>query len=96
MSVGPEFRKDADALSFILWQGRALPSLAKLNAAAQLWISRVDADARQLSNGEGIKIYNGWGEVGAKAHVTDDLPPGAVWFAMDGSSSINSHLAMRF
>src|SRR5262249_30513835 len=39
-------------------EGRALPSLAKHNAAPQLWISRLDADARQLCSGDGIKIYN--------------------------------------
>ena len=37
---------------------RALPSLAKHNTAPQLWISKADADARQLANGDAIKIYN--------------------------------------
>ena len=46
-------------------EGRALPSLAKHNAAPQLWISRVDAEARQLSNGDGIRIFNERGEFGA-------------------------------
>jgi anaerobic selenocysteine-containing dehydrogenase len=40
--------------------------VAKHNAAPQLWISRVDADARQLSNGNAIKIYNERGEFEAK------------------------------
>jgi anaerobic selenocysteine-containing dehydrogenase len=53
-------------------EGQALPSLAKHNTGPQLWISRVDADARQLSNGDAIKIYNERGEFGAKAHVTGD------------------------
>jgi anaerobic selenocysteine-containing dehydrogenase len=43
-------------------EGRALPSLARHNPAPQLWISRFDADARQLSNGDAIKIYNERGE----------------------------------
>jgi anaerobic selenocysteine-containing dehydrogenase len=60
-------------------EGRALPSLAKHNAAPQLWISRRDAAARQLSNGDAIKIYNEQGEFGANAHITDDVPPGVVW-----------------
>jgi len=77
-------------------EGRALPSLAKHNTAPQLWISRVDADARQLSSGDGIKIFNERGEFGAKAHVTDNVPPGWSGFAMDGSVSINSHRVMRF
>ena len=37
-----------------------------------------DADARQLANGDAIKIYNERGEFGAKAHITDDVPPGVV------------------
>jgi anaerobic selenocysteine-containing dehydrogenase len=60
-------------------EGRALPSLAKHNTAPQLWISRSDADARQLSNGDAIKIYNERGQFGAKAQITDDVPPGVVW-----------------
>jgi anaerobic selenocysteine-containing dehydrogenase len=69
-------------------EGRALPSLAKHNAAPQLWISRADADARQLSNGDAIKIYNARGEFGAKAHVTDDVTPGVVWIR-DGWVGLN-------
>src|SRR5262245_41535792 len=69
-------------------EGRALPSLAKHNTAPQLWISTADADARQLSNGDGIKIYNERGEFGAKAHVTDDVSPGVVWIR-DGWVGLN-------
>src|SRR5215475_5273526 len=69
-------------------EGQALPSLAKHNTAPQLWISRVDADARQLSNGDAIKIYNERGEFGAKTHVTDDVPPGVVWIR-DGWIGLN-------
>ena len=69
-------------------EGRALPSLAKHNTAPQLWISRSDADARQLANGDAIKIYNERGEFGAKAHITDDVPPGVVWIR-DGWVGLN-------
>jgi anaerobic selenocysteine-containing dehydrogenase len=69
-------------------EGRALPSLAKHNAAPQLWISRSDADARQLSNGDAIKIYNERGEFRANAHITDDVPPGVVWIR-DGWVGLN-------
>jgi anaerobic selenocysteine-containing dehydrogenase len=69
-------------------EGRALPSLARHNAAPQLWISRVDADARQLSNGDEIKLFNERGEFRAKTHVTDDMPPGAVWIR-DGWVGLN-------
>jgi anaerobic selenocysteine-containing dehydrogenase len=48
-------------------EGRALPSLAKHKAAPQPWISRVDAQARQLSSGDGIKIYNKRGSFRARA-----------------------------
>jgi anaerobic selenocysteine-containing dehydrogenase len=69
-------------------EGKALPSLAKHNPAPQLWISRVDADARQLSNGDGIKIYNERGEFAATAHITDDVPPGVIWIR-DGWVGLN-------
>jgi anaerobic selenocysteine-containing dehydrogenase len=46
--------------------GKALPSLAKHNTAPQLWISPADADARQLADGDAIKIYNDRGEFAAK------------------------------
>src|SRR5262249_24415755 len=69
-------------------EGWALPSLAKHNAAPQLWISRSDADARQLSSGDAIKIYNERGEFAAKAHVTEDVPPGVVWIR-DGWLGLN-------
>jgi len=69
-------------------EGKALPSLAKHNTAPQLWISRIDAEARQLSSGDEIKIYNERGEFGAIAHVTDDVPPGVVWIR-DGWVGLN-------
>jgi anaerobic selenocysteine-containing dehydrogenase len=62
--------------------------LAKHNTGPQLWISRVDAEARQLSSGDEIKIYNERGEFGAKAPVTDDMPPGVVWIR-DGWFGLN-------
>jgi anaerobic selenocysteine-containing dehydrogenase len=59
-------------------EGKALPSLAKHNAAPQLWMSKADADARQLANGDAIKIYNERGEFTARAHITNDVSPGVV------------------
>jgi formylmethanofuran dehydrogenase subunit D len=44
--------------------------------------------SRQLSNGDVIKIYNERGEFRAKAHVTDDVPPGVVWIR-DGWVGLN-------
>jgi anaerobic selenocysteine-containing dehydrogenase len=69
-------------------EGRALPSLARHNAAPQLWISRADADARQLRDGDAIKMYNARGELRAKARVTDEVPPGVVWIR-DGWFGLN-------
>src|SRR5215475_2487149 len=69
-------------------EGRALPSLAKHNTAPQLWISRVDAEARQLSSGDAIRIYNERGEFSARAHVTDDVPSGVIWIR-DGWVGLN-------
>jgi anaerobic selenocysteine-containing dehydrogenase len=69
-------------------EGKALSSLAKHNTAPQLWISRVDADARQLTNGDAIKIYNERGEFAAKACITNDVPPGVVWIR-DGWVGLN-------
>ena len=69
-------------------EGRASPSLAKHNTEPKLWISRADADARQLSDGDAIKIHNERGEFGAKAHVTDDVGAGTVWMR-DGWVGLN-------
>jgi anaerobic selenocysteine-containing dehydrogenase len=69
-------------------EGKALSSLAKHNTAPQLWISRVDADARQLTNGDAIKIYNERGEFAAKACITNNVPPGVVWIR-DGWVGLN-------
>jgi anaerobic selenocysteine-containing dehydrogenase len=69
-------------------EGQALPSLAKHNTEPKLWISRADATARQLSDGDAIKIHNERGEFGAKAHVTDDLRAGTVWIR-DGWVGLN-------
>jgi hypothetical protein len=42
----------------------------------------------QLSNGDANRIYNERGEFGAKAHITDDVPPGVVWIR-DGWAGLN-------
>jgi len=69
-------------------EGKALSSLAKHNTAPQLWISPADADARQLADGDAIKIYNDRGEFAAKACITDDVGPGVVWIR-DGWVGLN-------
>ena len=69
-------------------EGKTLPSLAKHNVAPQLWISPADADARQLADGDAIKIYNDRGQFVAKACVTNDARPGTVWIR-DGWVGLN-------
>jgi anaerobic selenocysteine-containing dehydrogenase len=69
-------------------EGKALPSLAKHNTAPQLWISPADADARQLANGDAIRIYNDRGEFAAMACITNNVQPGAVWIR-DGWVGLN-------
>jgi anaerobic selenocysteine-containing dehydrogenase len=68
--------------------GRALPSLAKLDPAPRLWISRRDAAARSLQDGAPIRIYNERGEFQAYAQVTERIPSGTVWMR-DGWEGLN-------
>jgi anaerobic selenocysteine-containing dehydrogenase len=69
-------------------EGKALPSLAKHNAAPQLWMSPADADVRQVADGDAIRIYNDRGEFAAKASITNDIRPGVVWIR-DGWVGLN-------
>ncbi|MFP6706010.1 MAG: molybdopterin-dependent oxidoreductase [Alphaproteobacteria bacterium] len=68
--------------------GRALPILAKQDPGPELWISPIDAHARNLSNGDGIRIYNQRGTFEATAHVTDQIPAHVVWMK-DGAFGLN-------
>ncbi len=68
--------------------GRALPTLARLDPEPELWISPADAAARGLKDGTPIRIFNDQGEFGARAHVTDRIPPGTVWMR-DGWTGLN-------
>jgi anaerobic selenocysteine-containing dehydrogenase len=68
--------------------GRALPSLAKLDAAPNLWISPADAAARGLQDGAPIHIYNDRGTFQAYARVTERIPSGTVWMR-DGWEGLN-------
>jgi anaerobic selenocysteine-containing dehydrogenase len=70
-------------------QGRALPSLAKLDPAPRLWLSLPDAAARGVADGAPIRVYNERGEMRCLAHVTDRVPPGTVWMR-DGWTGLNA------
>lgn len=68
--------------------GRALPMLAERDPGPELWMSPSDAQARNLSDGDGIRVYNQRGAFEATAHVTDLVPAHVVWMK-DGSLSLN-------
>ncbi len=69
--------------------GRALPSLAKLEAQPVLWMSKDDAAARGLDDRAEIRIRNDRGELTALAQVNDKVPPGTVWMH-DGWPNLNT------
>jgi anaerobic selenocysteine-containing dehydrogenase len=69
-------------------EARALPSLAKLSPAPELWISPADAQDRAIGDGERIELFNDRGRSEARARVTDDVPPGLVWMR-DGWVAVN-------
>jgi anaerobic selenocysteine-containing dehydrogenase len=70
-------------------QGRALPTLARLDPQPALWVSESDALARGISHGKSIRIYNDRGEMRCVAHVTDRVPAGTVWMR-DGWLGVNA------
>lgn len=68
--------------------GRALPSLAKLNTAPELWISPLDANDRGLAEGAEAELFNDGGALRVQLRVTEDVPPGVVWLR-DGWLGLN-------
>ena len=69
--------------------GRELPTLARRETEAKLWISPADATARKLTDGAAIRMFNQRAELRARAHVTDRIPPGTVWMR-DGWPGLNA------
>jgi anaerobic selenocysteine-containing dehydrogenase len=69
-------------------QGRALPTLARLDPVAQLWLSGPDAAARGIADGTAIRVFNARGEMRCRAHVTDRVLAGTVWMR-DGWAGLN-------
>jgi anaerobic selenocysteine-containing dehydrogenase len=70
-------------------QGRALPTLARLDSSPQLWLSQPDAAARGVADGVPVRVYNDRGEMRCLAHVTDRVPAGTVWMR-DGWIGLNT------
>jgi anaerobic selenocysteine-containing dehydrogenase len=70
-------------------EGRALPSLARANPEPELWIHPTDAQKRAIAGNSHILIYNGQGELRARARVTEQILPGVVWMR-DGWLGLNS------
>lgn len=68
--------------------GRELPTLAKREKEPQLWLAPADAADRQLIDGAAIRVFNQRGSMAARAHVTERMPPGAVW-VRDGWPELN-------
>ena len=68
--------------------GQVLPTLARRETEPTLWISPVDAAARNLADRAAIRIFNERGDLMARAHVTDRTPPGTVWMR-DGWPGLN-------
>jgi anaerobic selenocysteine-containing dehydrogenase len=68
--------------------GKALPTLAKLEQVPTLWIAPADAAARDVADRAAIRIFNASGELKARARVTDRIPAGTVWMR-DGWPGLN-------
>jgi anaerobic selenocysteine-containing dehydrogenase len=68
--------------------GQALPSLARRDREAQVWLSPADAAARGVVDGAAIRLYNQRGSMSARAHVTPKMAEGAVWLR-DGWHELN-------
>ena len=69
-------------------QGQALPSLAAKNPGPELWMSPADAQSRNLSHGDTIRVYNSRGTFAAAAHISDSMSAGTVWMR-DGWAGLN-------
>ncbi len=68
--------------------GRELPTLARRETEPQLWLAPADAAARQIADGDAIRVFNPRGSMAARAHVTGRMLPGAVW-VRDGWPELN-------
>jgi len=86
-----EFRQGRELTAFHSFydNGRALPTLARAEPHAELWMHPADADPRGIVAGARIELTNGRGRFEAVARVTEDILPGVVW-ARDGWPGLNT------
>lgn len=68
--------------------GSELPTLARREREAQLWVATADAAERRVTDGAAIRIFNQRGELSARARVSDRMPAGTVWMR-DGWPGLN-------
>ncbi|MGE3537123.1 MAG: molybdopterin-dependent oxidoreductase [Candidatus Tectimicrobiota bacterium] len=68
--------------------GQALPSLAKLDPEPRVWMAPADAAARQIADGQEIRLLNERGVLQARAQVTTRVPAGTLWLR-DGWTGLN-------
>jgi anaerobic selenocysteine-containing dehydrogenase len=69
-------------------QGRALPTLARLDPEPCVWISPTDAAVRGIEDGVWLRLANERGACQARAYVTTQVPAGTVWMR-DGWEGLN-------
>lgn len=69
-------------------EGQALPTLARANPTPEIWVHPQDAQARGVTAGAAIVIYNQQGDLQGVARVTEDVQPGVVWLR-DGWFGLN-------
>jgi anaerobic selenocysteine-containing dehydrogenase len=68
--------------------GTELPTLARREREPRVWMAPADAAARGLADGAAIRVHNTRGELAARAHVTEKIPPGTLWLR-DGWPGLN-------
>ena len=68
--------------------GRELPTLARRDTHPEVWLAPTDAKQRGIEDGAAIRVFNDRGSLAARAHVTERMPPGALWLR-DGWPGLN-------
>ena len=56
-----------------------LDSLQKAEKEPRIWINPKDADARDISDGDWLRVWNRRGEVRLRAVISENVRPGVAW-----------------